>query len=200
MESTEHCSVDGCVAVVRCRGWCSKHYTRWQRHGDTAITLRNPPATGDATEKMCPRCGNTKPIDQFGLRSNGTPKGYCRNCEAQYQATHAATTHGREQRRVARSKWNDGNHGYFLNYRYGITVEDYDQMLADQDGRCAICGTDEPGSGNVKWAVDHCHDSLKVRGLLCTTCNTGLGYFKDDPQRLRAAAEYLEDRGVRSPQ
>jgi hypothetical protein len=133
-----------------------------------------------------------KPLDQFGLRRGGKPKGYCEACEARYQADHAATEDGRDMRRQARATWNDGNHDYYLRYRYGIGAAEYDRMVAEQAGRCAICATTEPGGGKTLWSVDHCHDSLKVRGLLCSRCNMGLGYFKDDPGRLRAATAYLE--------
>lgn len=97
------------------------------------------------------------PIDNFGRRPSGAPKGYCKTCEAKYQADHASTANGREMRRQARAKWNDGNHEYFLMYRYGITKADYDRMLEDQGGRCAICKTEKPSSRNKVWSVDHCH-------------------------------------------
>ena len=90
-------------------------------------------------------------------------------------------------------KWNAGNHGYFLEYRYGITVDDYDRMLAEQGGSCAICRTTKPGTKAKVWSVDHCHESNVVRGLLCNRCNLGLGYFKDSTERLRRAADYLAE-------
>jgi hypothetical protein len=62
-------------------------------------------------------------------------------------------------------------------------------MLADQDGRCAICYTEANGR---MWHIDHCHDTGKVRGILCDICNRGIGNLKDDPKLLRQAAEYLE--------
>ena len=95
-------------------------------------------------------------------------------------------------RRNHRAKWNDDNHGYFLNYRYGITKADYEGMREAQGDRCAICGVDSPGSRSKVWSVDHCHVTNVVRGLLCHRCNMGLGYFKDDPVRLRSAITYLE--------
>ena len=186
------CSIQECDGTVVARGWCTKHYTRWQRHGDPTATTRQPPATAEATEKHCPRCANVKPIDQFGKRPNGKPKGYCRECDAMYQRTHSSSDDGRKQRRQARSKWNDNNHGYFIQYRYGITGKDYDRMLTEQGGGCAICGASSPGGRDKVFAVDHCHDSNVVRGLLCPPCNRGLGQFADDPQRLRLAAAYLE--------
>lgn len=76
-------------------------------------------------------------------------------------------------------------------YRYGITSEQYAEMLAAQGGRCAICRTESPGGRKKMMSVDHCHSSNKVRGLLCTNCNAGLGHFRDDPDLLRAAVAYL---------
>ncbi len=94
-------------------------------------------------------------------------------------------------RRVAGAKWNNDNHGYFLQYRYGITSADYERMRAAQGDRCGICGTSDTGARSKVWLVDHCHKSNEVRGLLCHRCNMGLGYFKDDPTRLLAAVAYL---------
>lgn len=74
---------------------------------------------------------------------------------------------------------------------YGITVEDYDALLATQDNKCAICqvGADENGR---LLDVDHCHITGEVRGLLCVRCNSTIGKFNDDPVLLRRAVDYLE--------
>jgi hypothetical protein len=66
-------------------------------------------------------------------------------------------------------------------------------MLDDQKGLCKICGTREPGGFANQWAVDHCHITGRVRGLLCTNCNKGLGYFKDSPSLLWTCVKYLEE-------
>jgi len=76
--------------------------------------------------------------------------------------------------------------------RYGITPEDYDAMLEAQGGRCAICGSSDPKGPGQRFAIDHNHETNKVRSLLCSTCNTGIGVFQDDPELLRKAATYLE--------
>lgn len=78
--------------------------------------------------------------------------------------------------------------------RYGITPEQHDEMLARQNGLCAICGN--PPTGGIRAAsrlhIDHDHLTKRVRELLCNSCNNGLGRFRDDPVLLRMAADYIE--------
>jgi hypothetical protein len=80
--------------------------------------------------------------------------------------------------------------------RYGLTMEQYEQMVAAQDNRCAICG-DRPDPNGVKASsrlhVDHNRKTGAVRKLLCGRCNPGIGYFLDDPERLLKAAAYLKE-------
>lgn len=61
-------------------------------------------------------------------------------------------------------------------------------LYTRQEGKCAICGVD-PGYGQL--VLDHDHETNLIRGLLCRPCNSGLGFFKDDPERLRKAAYYI---------
>ena len=77
---------------------------------------------------------------------------------------------------------------------YGITNEDYDKLLTEQNNCCAICGTDKPGGKHDRFQVDHCHTTGKVRGLLCKSCNIALGEFKDDIDTLYKAMVYLKKR------
>jgi hypothetical protein len=81
-----------------------------------------------------------------------------------------------------------------LMAKYGITQADFDQLWMQQEGLCAIC---KIGLDAVKACVDHNHETLEVRGLLCNVCNQGVGYFGDDPGRLDAAAAYLRSRDAR---
>ena len=79
--------------------------------------------------------------------------------------------------------------------RYGITPDQYDHMMKDQQGLCLICNQPEtlPLKGRVRrMAVDHDHKTGEVRGLLCSDCNTGLGKFKDNPELLLSAIRYLQ--------
>ena len=77
-----------------------------------------------------------------------------------------------------------------LRKKYGINNHDYDALLAEQQGLCAICS--EPPPGRYMLAVDHCHDSGKIRSLLCVKCNAGLGQFNHSIKRLKQAIDYLE--------
>jgi hypothetical protein len=77
-----------------------------------------------------------------------------------------------------------------LRRAYGITQAEYDALHAAQGGVCAICGNGHVGPGK-KLHVDHCHDSKRVRGLLCSLCNTAIGLLGDNPERADALAAYL---------
>lgn len=76
---------------------------------------------------------------------------------------------------------------------HGLTQAQYDAMYAAQGGVCAICGTDNWHPWSTP-SIDHDHATGEVRGLLCGSCNAGLGHFRDDPERMRRAALYIEQR------
>src|ERR1044072_2399997 len=76
---------------------------------------------------------------------------------------------------------------YRLRTRYGITPDEYIALQKQQEGRCKICNRKPIG----KLYVDHCHQSRKVRGLLCQKCNSGLGFFNDDISLVIKAVDYL---------
>lgn len=80
-----------------------------------------------------------------------------------------------------------------LLIKFGITIEDYEAMLKAQNGLCAICKT--PNKDGRALAVDHCHKTLKKRGLLCGNCNRGIGNLQECPAILFAAIQYLNQRG-----
>jgi hypothetical protein len=90
-----------------------------------------------------------------------------------------------------------------MRSRYNITLDQYEQLTAAQGGVCAICGSPEAvvdtRTGKTKTlAIDHCHDTEEVRGLLCTSCNQGIGRFKDNPALLLRAAGYLTNPPART--
>ena len=95
-------------------------------------------------------------------------------------------THEREERnRKAHRSWES-----HIRRTYGISADDYLRILARQGGRCAICG--RANGRTRRLSVDHDHKTGIVRGAICRVCNDMLGHLRDDPGRLRAAAEYLE--------
>lgn len=122
--------------------------------------------------------------------------------QAQYNASRRAryaTDAGvREAKRAEVKAWQEANpekrKGQRLK-RFGIAVADFKEMLAMQNGRCAICGHDDASNPKFFPVVDHCHETGRIRGLLCINCNQALGKFKDDIHRLFSAVAYLERNG-----
>lgn len=130
--------------------------------------------------KTCTVCLVEKPLDDYQndkRRSDGK-KSTCRPCklerERRWRREHpeAARLH---RRRI------------HLKKNYGITLAEFEAMLAAQEGKCAIgqCGRDAR-------VVDHCHRSGKVRALLCSGCNTSIGHLREDPALIRSVAEWVE--------
>lgn len=106
----------------------------------------------------------------------------------------------KERVQQKRKEWLANNREYLLLKqrranvaRYGITVEQFDEMTKAQSGVCAICQNPQTGSRWTNLSIDHDHETNRVRGLLCAECNLGLGKFKDNPELLEAAARYLKD-------
>lgn len=116
--------------------------------------------------QTCRLCGIEKPVDDFYVRSDtGALRSECKPCMIE-------------------------RHRY---KRLGVCNVRYEDMLVQQRGVCAICKGVLNSSRYTKLAVDHDHKTGRVRGLLCTNCNTAVGLMKDSPGRLRAAANYLAD-------
>lgn len=101
----------------------------------------------------------------------------------------------REWRKANPDKQKEQN----LKHFFGITLADYNSIKESQNGVCAICELPETSkhqSGKTRdLAVDHCHTTGKIRGLLCTRCNNGIGNFKDNTEFLQKAINYLKDKG-----
>ena len=112
---------------------------------------------------------------------------HCAVCVGEF-AREDLIVHGRRNYFLCRSCKADVNR---LD-RFGLTPSDYDFLLKFQGYNCAVC--QQPLKlKQYKFAVDHCHDSDDVRGVLCTRCNTALGSFDDDPDLMIRAAEYLNN-------
>jgi hypothetical protein len=149
----------------------------------------------DGAPKTCRKCKQVKPRSLFP-RNQKSPDGrhwHCKTCayrdRSEYEKLHKDKISAGKKRRYwanparVRDKRISKNHD--------IPIGTYDRMLADQKGVCAICGrSDNPGM--TRLAIDHCHTTKKIRGLLCTCCNQAIGQLKDSPELLRRAADYLE--------
>jgi hypothetical protein len=157
--------------------------------------------------KRCARCGEAKPLSEFGIdvRMATGRKSYCHACNRAWAKERyerdpdaaRARQRARAARRVASGAPRPPSYWPSRLKRYGITPADYERMLAEQAGCCAICGSDQPGGRGVRFHVDHDHDTGRVRSLLCHSCNVGLGHLGGTPESLRRALRYLEEHAAR---
>ena len=140
--------------------------------------------------KRCGKCKEYLPLHSFSKTTQTKDKLYC-YCRACVSET-AKESHRRLKADPVRYEaYLAKERSRHLKRKYGINAETYDAMLASQGGGCAICGATECSSG-AALAVDHCHRTGKVRGILCRDCNTTLGKFNDDRNRFLKAIEYLD--------
>lgn len=132
--------------------------------------------------KHCKRCSTTKPLSEF-FKERKRADGYTYLCKV--------CSMGNTKKWVGENR--DRRKDYYLRKSYGIDLAKYQEMLADQGGVCAICGTDDPKGKSGTWfVVDHDHASGEVRGLLCNRCNRAIGMLAEDHDVLMSAIEYLK--------
>ncbi len=149
----------------------------------------------------CPRCNKKRPLSGFNLDKNkkNRRQSWCKLCQSENSVNNAVkniekwaakegltATDYRRRKKLAR--------------RYGMTLDDFSQMIQEQNGVCAICGLPESklhrsSSTDIpqNLTVDHCHQTNKVRGLLCDKCNLALSLFCDDIDVLASAISYLRN-------
>ena len=140
--------------------------------------------------KTCSSCKEEKEISFFSKhRGNKDGLRYsCKQCDAVSRKKYWDSRAGKE----VSNKWRGSDKGREsrrntkLKARYGITLDDYYEMYESVDGSCEICKNEFD-----VLAVDHCHESGKVRGLLCKPCNTALGLMKDSQETLFNSQVYL---------
>lgn len=134
--------------------------------------------------KLCKECGVVKSCREFHVQGLSQRKrkpwlcSYCKSCNKTRMKKYFV-----DSREVQRNAY------YFR--KYNITLEEYEKLLDEQGGVCKICKSSDPGSHYAFFPVDHDHTTGSVRGLLCDSCNRGLGYFKDNPHLLQEAMRYL---------
>lgn len=146
--------------------------------------------------KTCSVCKKDLALDDF-YTCKGYPKSSCKKCEkaakaAWYQANRNIAisksslyqTKVRNVRTAYSRKWR-------LKNVYKITEAEYDRLFTEQAGRCRICQRHRDELGK-ELCVDHCHETGKIRGLLCHACNAGIGYLRHNPENLGRAISYLQ--------
>jgi hypothetical protein len=165
--------------------------------------------------KVCSICGETKPLEDF-YRANGTRDGHRGECKSCNRAAKRERYAADPEKYVAMvRRWQQANAQRMRDYRrqrnaqpevkrkarnayflrtYGVSAEDVDEMLDAQNGRCAICGAKPSRLASMH--IDHDHEHGHLRGMLCLSCNQGLGQFRDDPALLLRAIVYLRQRSV----
>lgn len=200
----KECSVEGCPSAVTARGLCHKHYMRLRSKGSTDDARKN--AAQPCVMDGCPRnaaaygyCHNHKfQSPQYvarkeAKRSQQRAGRKCLHCaealpaEKNMRAIYCSAA-CKTKRRVADGRASEAALRFYFKRRYGLTPDQVDEMAA---AGCGICGTVEWSGRHSRPHVDHDHKTGRVRGILCSECNTGLGKFRDDPELLRRALQYL---------
>jgi hypothetical protein len=170
----------------------------------------------EATEKICLKCNRVLPLSSFWKHPTGKfgRHSHCIECKQAYIAVwreqnrerqreirknryHAMSADERAAKRQSQRENYQQNSWRWRRDRmlkkYGLTMDGYELLLRAQGGRCAICGKEPEAADKGCLHVDHCHTTGVVRGLLCTSCNNGLGRFRDDPNVLARAIAYLTE-------
>lgn len=150
--------------------------------------------------KVCTTCKVAKSLECFNKDSTNTD-GHeygCRECrglrrrETYKKNAEVNKVKSRDKSRNFRRTRKEWSRNYDLKRNYGITTEQYLEMLKEQDYKCKICLTSDPKGRHKQFAVDHCHKAGHIRGLLCNACNVGLGSFRDSIDSLQNAINYLK--------
>lgn len=144
--------------------------------------------------KRCSRCRLVKHVSDFYRHKSGAlgVGAYCKPCSV--ASVRAYQRQNPERHAKYNREWDRNNpdrkSDTQLKTRLGLPAGTYAAMFAAQSGKCAICASPSPGRTR-RFHVDHCKHTGAVRGLLCSTCNTGIGQMQHDERRLEAAIAYL---------
>lgn len=176
--------------------------SRIQTRNELCLTIMTTEPLGvrPRQSKRCPKCGE-EDLSKFGKnesRHDGLQV-YCRPCQNGIRSERWQTL-PQEERASQQRNWNQ----HEKYHRYNITTEKYQAMFDAQGGVCAICKRPPNEVGWLGLAIDHDHSCCSgkrscgkcVRGLLCHSCNVGLGYFQDSVTVLEFAIEYLKGAGL----
>lgn len=165
--------------------------------------------------KVCGDCKQSKPVSEFN-KHYGKPRSHCKKCHSAYsgrwnklnaadRAVYVAEWHSANKEivsghkrkhqenltpeQIARRK--DYLYWRHIKINYGLTPETFQALSDAQDGLCALCRKPGRTGRNGKFDVDHCHDTGRVRGLLCRHCNIALGILGDNAEKMEKVMDYL---------
>jgi hypothetical protein len=130
--------------------------------------------------KTCKVCGVEKNISDFY-----TGRKDCKDCK------NAAARRIRIDQPERYAKYRKQHNQYLKKRRYGVTQDQFEKMLVDQNNMCKICGNEFKSTKDTH--IDHCHDTNVVRGILCNNCNMALGQFNDNLDIMENAIKYLQN-------
>lgn len=209
-------SDDGCNEESSALGLCAKHYRKKRYYARKDGTWKAPkcpehPDRPVLAKGVCASCYGTNRMAEKRAEVRNQPRdcecgcgvslvGRAPNakyatirCKERVLGKRKAQQPGYAERQAKRyqARAEDVRIRY-LKWAYDLDAEEYDEMLERQGGGCAVCGLKPERTDSRSLHVDHCHTTKVVRGILCNNCNSGIGQFKDDVARLRAAADYLE--------
>ncbi len=153
------------------------------------------------TKKICSKCGIEKEVSDFykeTAKRDGLSS-LCKACDkSRLKRYYKDNKEKIDMRNIEFHRKNVHIEEYqvkryytYIKRKYNITASDYNDMFIEQGGRCAICGKHQSEFPS-RLAIDHCHKTDKVRGLLCNACNIGIGVFDETPQIMKNAIKYLE--------
>lgn len=145
--------------------------------------------------KLCPKCQCVKSTDDFHMKK-GKLTSWCKECRRQTHKEWYAKPENKERAKRNVKAWAERNvfkeFNRNLQRMYGLNYIQYITMVANQKNKCAICEVTFAEKKALRPHVDHCHSTGKVRGLLCSSCNIAIGLLKDDGDKIRKAADYVE--------
>ncbi len=153
--------------------------------------------------KKCIKCATALILGDNWLDSQAKIKRYvCRDCSKSISRSRRAGLVGYTGERPVSAKTSEEKWDVTISSKYGINLDSYNNLLAEQGGVCKICGKKESvkdgRTGKVfRLSIDHCHSTGNIRGLLCRSCNHGLGHFRDVPDLLNKAASYLSSNNLK---
>jgi hypothetical protein len=144
--------------------------------------------------KTCSSCKEALTLSAFSAAPNYSDgyRGQCKKCRAGYTAGYKARTNYKPPRKYKKKRQSYAAlRQQMLRQKYGISQSDFDALLAIQGG-CAICLSPTPRGGrHNSFVVDHCHETGRVRGILCHPCNIALGVLGDTPEAIFRAWDHV---------